>query len=51
MRHHFDKPHSTIELAWLLDDLSAGCDPEFDFAHEELEREFAERRFQFTNIA
>jgi len=32
-----------------LDDLAAGCDPDFDNAHEELERDFAERRLHFTN--
>ena len=51
MHHHFDTPLSTIELTWLLDDLSAGCDPEFDFVCEELEREYAERRLNFSNIA
>ncbi len=38
---------STFQLASLLDDLAAGCDPEFDAAYEELDREFAERRLWF----
>jgi hypothetical protein len=35
----------------LTDELSAGCDPEFDAYHEELEREFAEiRLFGSTSV-
>ena len=51
MLYHFESPLSTIELTRVLDDLSAGCDPEFDAASEELEREFAERRLHFNTIA
>jgi hypothetical protein len=51
MRYHFESPLSTGDLACLLDDLSAGCDPEFDSLYEELEREFAERRLHFSSIA
>lgn len=32
----------------LTDQLSAGCDPEFDASYEELEREFAELRLQLA---
>ena len=40
---------STIyHLASLIDELSAGCDPDFD-AYEELERAFAEARLQLGN--
>jgi hypothetical protein len=38
---------STCNLASLLDELSAGCDPDFDAAYDDLEREFAERRLRF----
>ena len=34
----------------LSDELSAGCDPEFDAHHEELEREFAELRLFCSTI-
>jgi hypothetical protein len=41
---------STIsQLASRLDELSAGCDPDFDTAYEDLEREFAEARVQLNN--
>lgn len=36
-------------LASLLSDYAAGCDPEFDAAYEELDREFAELRLHFGN--
>jgi len=32
-----------------LDELDAGCDPEFDGEDEELERQFAELRLQHGN--
>ena len=51
MRYNFESPLSTPDLTRLLEDMSAGCDPEFDFVYEELEREFAERRFHFNNEA
>jgi hypothetical protein len=38
---------SFFHLASLLDELSAGCDPDFDAAYEELDREFAEARLRF----
>jgi hypothetical protein len=41
---------SIFQLASLLDELSAGCDPDFDAAYEELDREFAERRCQLGNV-
>jgi hypothetical protein len=31
----------------LLDDLAAGCDPDFDTAFDDLDREFAEIRLTF----
>ncbi len=33
----------------LTDELSAGCDSDFDTAHDDLEREFQELRFLFTD--
>lgn len=48
MRHHLESPLSTLELSQILDELSAGCEPEFDAFYEELEREFAERRLHFN---
>jgi hypothetical protein len=41
--------HSTSCLVTLLDEISAGCDPDFDTANEELAREFAELRLHFGN--
>ncbi len=37
---------SVFHLASLLNELSAGCDPDFDAAYEDLDREFAEARVQ-----
>jgi hypothetical protein len=38
-----------FHLASLLDELSAGCDPDFDAAYDDLNREFAETRVQLGN--
>jgi hypothetical protein len=44
---HIDDTHATAcRLASLLDGLSAGCDPDFDAASDDLEREFAEIRLR-----
>ena len=51
MRYNFESPLSPLHLTQILEDMSAGCDPEFDFVYEELEREFAESRFQISNNA
>lgn len=51
MHHLFEIPLTDSQLANVLSDLSAGCDPDFDFVCEEFEREFAERRLQFSSIA
>ena len=41
---------STIyHLASLLEDLSVGCDPDFDTSYEDLDREFAEIRLLIDN--
>ncbi len=45
-------PHSFANLSDFirqLDDLAAGCDPDFDAAYRELEREFAEHRLSFSD--
>jgi hypothetical protein len=34
----------------IIDELSAGCDAEFDVAYDDLEREFAELRWQLGNM-
>jgi hypothetical protein len=39
-----ETPSAASRLAALLDDLSAGCDADFDAAHDDIEREFAELR-------
>jgi hypothetical protein len=39
----------SLRLLSLLDDLPAGCDPDFDTAYDDLEREFAELRLHFGN--
>jgi hypothetical protein len=49
MQHIYDNHAVTSRLASLLDELSAGCDPEFDAANDDLEREFAELRCQLGN--
>ena len=49
MHYHTDHHAVTSRLLQLTDELSAGCDPDFDAGHEELEREFAELRLQLTN--
>jgi hypothetical protein len=49
MQHHHDSQSVTSRLVYLLDELSAGCDAEFDAAYDDLEREFAELRCQPGN--
>lgn len=41
MTPHTDTPPDFLRR---LDDLAAGCDPDFDAAFDDLDREFAERR-------
>jgi hypothetical protein len=47
MQNIHDIYSESLRLARLLDDMSAGCDPDFDAAYDDLEREFAELRLQF----
>jgi len=49
MQHIHDSQTVTSRLVRLIDELSAGCDPEFDSEYEELDREFAELRCQLGN--
>jgi hypothetical protein len=49
MQHIHNSQTVTSRFASLLDELSAGCDPEFDAANDDLEREFAELRCQLGN--
>jgi len=46
MQHDTDHHDVTSRLFHLTEELSAGCDSEFDTGHEEMEREFAEIRLQ-----
>jgi len=39
--------HRFLELA---EELSVGCDPDFDAAYDDLEREFQELRLQLGNF-
>ena len=45
------KNHHSIHSRFLelTDQLSAGCDPDFDTARDDLEREFQELRLQLGN--
>jgi hypothetical protein len=49
MKLNYDTPITPCHLAALIEDLSAGCDPDFDTDLEELERQFAELRISFSN--
>ena len=40
---------TTSRFQQLIDELSAGCDLEFDTAYDDLEREFQELRLQLGN--
>lgn len=43
----FTAEKSYPDFIRLLDDLAAGCDPDFDTAFDDLDREFAEIRLTF----
>ena len=49
MHYHTDHHSITARLLQLTEELSAGCDPDFDASQEELAREFAEVRLQLAN--
>lgn len=42
--HHINHHAIASRLLQLTEELSAGCDPDFDASQEELTREFAELR-------
>jgi hypothetical protein len=44
MQHLHDSQTVNSRILTLIDELSAGCDTEFDAAYDDLEREFAELR-------
>jgi hypothetical protein len=49
MQRIHDAHNAASRLVSLLDELTAGCDSDFDTADEELDREFAEIRLQLEN--
>lgn len=49
MKLSYDTPFSPCQLAGLIEDITAGCDPEFDADLEELDRQFAELRLTFEH--
>ena len=49
MHNHTDHHDITSRLSQLAEELSAGCDPDFDAGQEELERGIAELRLQLDS--
>ena len=47
--HHTDHHAITASLLELSEELSAGCDSDFEANQEELERQFAELRLHLGN--
>jgi hypothetical protein len=45
-----DRHAINARLIEMSDELSAGCDPDFDAAQDDLEREFQELRLQLCNL-
>ena len=48
MQYHTDHHSINARLVQLADELSAGCDADFDTAYDDLEREFQELRLVVT---
>ena len=48
MQHITDIHARNSRMIQIIEELSAGCDQEFDAGQEELEREFAELRMTFN---
>jgi hypothetical protein len=47
----YSDPHAINDrLLELTEELSAGCDPDFDTVQDDLEREFQALRLQLANI-
>ena len=42
--------HATHRVFELAEELSAGCDPDFDAAYDDLDREFQELRCQLVSF-
>ncbi len=49
MQHITDIHAFNSRMMQIIDELSAGCDGDFDASQEELEREFAELRLTLDN--
>lgn len=49
MKDQLDRFVINARLLELSETLTAGCDPDFDTAHDDLEREFQELRCQLRN--
>jgi hypothetical protein len=49
MQNTYDTHAFNGRIVSLIDELSAGCDAEFDAHYDDLEREFAELRLQHGN--
>ena len=50
MLHQFDSFNFITHFHELTEELSAGLDPDFDAAHDDLEREFQELRCQLGHF-
>ena len=50
MLNHLDRFVINARMLELAEELSAGCDPDFDTQQDDLEREFQELRFQLHNF-
>lgn len=50
MLNQLDRVVINVRMLELVDELSAGCDPDFDTHQDDLEREFQELRLQLHNF-
>ena len=48
-QNSYDSRAVTSRLMSVIDELSGGCDADFDAGYDDLEREFAELRMQHRN--
>ena len=48
--HFIDHYAPHVNFLRLPEEPPAGCDPDFDAAHDALEREFADLRLQLANV-
>ena len=48
---HTARPADLYRLLALCDELAAGCDPDFDAARDDLDREFQELRLHLGPLA